>query len=40
MSQKVKIMVGGIDYYINTDEDEPYIRGIGPKLNIRLDQLA
>ncbi|MBQ2001607.1 MAG: cell division protein ZapA [Clostridia bacterium] len=40
MSQKVKIMVGGIDYYINTDEDETYIRGIGAKLNNRLDQLA
>ena len=40
MSQKVKICVGGIDYYINTDEDETYIRGIGAKLNERLDQLA
>ncbi len=40
MAQKVKICVGGIDYYINTDEDETYIRGIGAKLNNRLDQLA
>jgi cell division protein ZapA len=40
MAQKVKICVGGIDYYINTDEDETYIRGIGSKLNDRLDRLA
>lgn len=40
MANKVKLTVGGIDYYISSDEDELYVRSVGDELNRRLDDIA
>lgn len=40
MANKVKLCVGGINYYISSDEDEAYVKSIGDELNARLDQIA
>lgn len=40
MANKIKIVVGGIDYVIASDDDEVYVRRIGDELNAKLDVLA
>ena len=40
MPNKIKLHVGGIEYVINTDDDESYIQNLGHELNERLDQIA
>lgn len=40
MANKVKLCVGGIDYYISSDEDPAYVRSVGDELNRRLDDIA
>lgn len=40
MQNKIKLNVGGIDYYITSDDEEAYVRNIGDELNRRLDDIA
>ena len=40
MARQFKLTVGGIDYVINTDEDEAYIRNLEDELNQRLHLLS
>lgn len=40
MPNKVKLNVGGIDYYISSEDDEAYVKSIGEELNRRLDEIA
>jgi cell division protein ZapA len=40
MSNKIKLNVGGIDYYISSEDEEAYVRSVGDELNRRLDQIA
>lgn len=39
MANKIKITVGGMDYYIVSDEDEAYIQSIGHEVNRHLEEL-
>ncbi len=40
MASKMKLNIGGIDYYINSDESEDYIRNISTNINGKLDEIA
>lgn len=40
MANKIKLVVGGMNYIIRSDDDESYIRNIGDELNRRLDRLS
>lgn len=40
MPNKIKLTVGGIDYYISSDDEEGYVRSVGDELNRRLDQIT
>ncbi|HHW45502.1 MAG TPA: cell division protein ZapA [Clostridiales bacterium] len=40
MANKIKLVVGGMDYIIQSDDDESYIRNIGDELNRRLEILS
>lgn len=40
MANKIKLVVGGIDYLINTDEDEAYVHALGSELSRYMDSLA
>ncbi len=37
---QIRMKVGGMEYAINSDDDEAYVKGIGAKLDARLDALA
>ena len=39
MPNKVKLHVGGIEYVVNSEDDESYVRYIGNEINRRLDNL-
>ena len=39
MKNQLKLVVGGIDYYINSDEEPAYLRSLGEELNKRLDEI-
>ena len=39
MANKIKLIVGNIEYYIDTDDDEAYVQSLGEELNRHLDQL-
>ena len=36
---KIKLYVGGVEYYINTDDEESYVQNLGYELNNRLAKL-
>ena len=36
---KLRLNVGGIEYYINSEDDQSYIQGLGNELNSRIAQL-
>ena len=40
MSNKIKLVVGGIDYLINTEEDESYVQALGSELSRHMDVMA
>lgn len=40
MANRIKLVVGGMDYIIRSDDDESYIRNLGDELNRRLDRLS
>lgn len=40
MAKKIKLVVGGIDYLINTNEDEGYVQALGNELSRYMDNLA
>ena len=40
MQNKIKLVVGGIEYYITSDDEESYMRNIGSELNRRLDKIS
>lgn len=40
MANKVKLCIGGQDYYINTDDDENYIRAISNELEGKMTALT
>lgn len=40
MAKQFKLTVGGIDYFLNTDEDEAYMRSLEDELNQRLHRLS
>lgn len=40
MANKIKLVVGGIEYYIQSEDDEAYMRNVGDELNRRLDKLS
>lgn len=40
MAKKIKLHIGGQDYYINTDDDENYIRAISNELEGRINEMA
>lgn len=37
---QIRMKVGGMEYAINSDEDEAYVKSIGARLDARLDALA
>ncbi|OJU12974.1 MAG: hypothetical protein BGN88_04830 [Clostridiales bacterium 43-6] len=39
MANKIRLVVGGIEYYINTEDDEAYVQKLGDELNRHLDEL-
>lgn len=40
MRNKIKLCVGGIDYYISSEDDDAYVRKIGDELNHRISSIA
>ena len=40
MANKIKLVVGGLEYCIMAEEDEAYVRSVGDELNRRLDLLS
>ena len=40
MANKIKIVVGGVDYIVYSDDNEEYLRGLGDELGRRMDLLA
>lgn len=40
MLKKVRLVIAGNDYYINTDEDEDYIRSLAAKLEKDLTAMS
>ena len=40
LANKIKLVVGGIDYLINTEENEEYVKALGSELSRCLDSLA
>ena len=40
MANKIRLVVGGLEYCILADEDEAYVRSVGDELNRRLDQIS
>ena len=39
MNNKVKLVIRGVSYYINTDESVEYTEGLGKKIDQRLSDL-
>ncbi len=40
MANKIKLVVGGLEYCLIADDDEAYVRSVGDELNRRLDQIS
>jgi len=40
MSRKIRLTVAGIEYYVNTDESEAYMREIADKVDVRMSSLS
>ncbi len=40
MANQIRLKVGGIEYAIESDEDEMYLKSLGAELDRRLDYLA
>ncbi len=40
MAKRIRLVVAGIEYYINTDESEAYMRAIGEAVDNRIDELS
>lgn len=40
MSKKIRLTVAGIEYYVNTDESEAYMREIADKVDVRMGSLS
>ena len=40
MANKIRLVVGGLEYCIVSDEEESYVRGVGEELNRLLDQIS
>lgn len=40
MVNKIKLVVGGMEFLINTDDNESYVQNLGNELNRRLDTLS
>ena len=40
MSKKIRLTVAGIEYYVNTDESEAYMREIADKVGVRMNSLS
>ena len=39
-SNRIRLIVGGIEYMITTEDDEAYIQDLGAQLNRQLDQIS
>ena len=39
MANKIKLTVGGMDYYIVSSEDEAYVQSLGHEVNRHLEEL-
>ena len=40
MSNKIRVKVGGMEYCLNSDDDELYIKNLAAELDSRLDAVA
>lgn len=40
MSNKIRVKVGGMEYCLNSDDDELYIKNLAAELDRRLDSIA
>ena len=40
MSNKIRIKVGGMEYCLNSDDDELYVKNLAAELDRRLDSIA
>ena len=40
MANRIKVTVGGTEYYIVSDDEELYVRNLADELNRRLDKLS
>ncbi|MBQ2705069.1 MAG: cell division protein ZapA [Clostridia bacterium] len=40
MSKKIRLTVAGIEYYVNTDESEAYMREIANKVDVQMTSLS
>ncbi len=40
MNNKVKLTIGGMNYYISSDENEEYVEKLGNELNQKIDELT
>ena len=40
MSNKIRVKVGGMEYCLNSDDDELYIKNLAAELDRRLDAIA
>ena len=39
MANQIRLNVGGLDYIVNSEDDQAYIRKLGEELNARMDSL-
>ncbi len=40
MAKRIRLVVAGIEYYINTDEAESYMRAVGETVDARIAELS
>ena len=40
MSNKIRVKVGGMEYCLNSDDDELYVKNLAAELDRRLDKIA
>lgn len=40
MSKKIRLTVAGIEYYVNTDESEAYMKEIANKVDVQMTSLS
>lgn len=40
MANKIKLIVGGLEYCLVAEDDEAYVRSVGEELNRRLDAIS